>query len=96
MRKCPKDSLLGASLCLAASILVLSLSIHSMIVGSFELWGDRRKPSSLLVTPETHPYFFWIWLICWLGVGIRIGFESLTTYLEYRIERKKPSDKFGR
>lgn len=62
------------------SIIALAFSIHTIIKGSF-VWGGRTSHSSTLVQPDTHPYFYWGWLIFWSGIGIWVGVLGLQELL---------------
>jgi hypothetical protein len=88
MKKRRHGSLLEGVFFLVWSISALGFSIHAINKGSFTWVSRRGTHASTLVQPDTHPYFYWGWLMFWTGVGIWIGFLGFKSLLACRSEKQ--------
>ena len=64
--------LANALCCFGFSGIFLFMVTHSLVNGSFR-WSGRRSGKHTIVSPESHPFFYWGWLGFWTLIVLWIG-----------------------
>lgn len=81
MKKSQLNTLLLGIFYIGGSTVAMANSIIAFTKGSFD-WGTSRNPvRSIVVQPETHPYFYWGWLIFWTGAAVWFGYLGVKDVL---------------
>jgi hypothetical protein len=56
------------------SALATALSIQTLSQGSFKFRIRRETYESILISPDTHPYTYWVAIALWTAVAIWVGY----------------------
>ncbi len=85
LRSFHKRSLTGGLFACAMGVVLVSLAISWIVQQKFRF----GRGSSALVTPESHPVFFWTWLLGQIAVGCFIVFRGVVDVRDSLRERKQ-------
>ena len=95
IRKAP--SLVRILISFLAGTALVAIAVSSAVQQEFRM---TQRGSTTLVTPDTHPAFFWVWLGFWFILGIlafRRGLAQLRVFNDSRsTDRQRGTDEGNR